>query len=72
MDATAKSAFVFAFAIAVLLHMLFGGSRMAGAVLNGGVMENAALGGMGWMWIPALLTLGLGVLFVWVIFGKKT
>jgi hypothetical protein len=26
---------------------------------------------MSWMWIPTLLTLGLGVLLGWVIFGKK-
>ena len=71
MNATTKTAFVTAFAIAVMLHLLFGGSRMAGAVLNGGLMGNIAMGGMGWMWIPALLTLGLGVLFLWVILGKK-
>jgi len=57
MGATTKTAFVTAFAIAVMLHLLFGGSRMAGAVLNGGLMENTAIGGMNWMWIPALLIL---------------
>jgi len=71
MGATTKTAFVTAFAIAVMLHLLFGGSRMAGAVLNGELMGSTAIGGMSWMWIPALLTLGLGVLFLWVILGKK-
>lgn len=71
MNATTKTAFVIAFAIAVLLYLLFGGSRMAGAVLNGGVMGNAAIDSMSWMWIPALLVLGLGVLSVWIIFGRK-
>ena len=72
MGAATKTAFVTAFAIAVMLHLLFGGSRMAGAVLNGGLMENTAIGGMSWMWVPALLTLGLGVLFLWIILGKRS
>jgi hypothetical protein len=72
MGATTKTAFVTAFAIAVILHLLFGGSRMAGAILNGGLMENTAIGGMSWMWIPALLTLGLGVLLLWVTLGKRS
>ena len=71
MGATTKTAYVTAFAIAAVLHLLFGGSRMAGAVLNGELMGNTATGGMGWIRIPVLLTLGLGVLFLWVIFGKK-
>ena len=71
MGATTKTAYVTAFAIAVVLHLLFGGSRMAGTVLNGELMGNTATGGMGWIWIPVLLTFSLGVLFCWVIFGKK-
>ena len=72
MGVTTKTAFVSAFAIAVMLHLIFGGSRMAEAVLNGGLMENTAIGGMSWMWVPALLTLGLGVLFLWIILGKRS
>jgi hypothetical protein len=41
------------------------------AVLNGGMTGDTAMGGMSWMWIPALLILGFGVLSVWVIFGQK-
>jgi hypothetical protein len=35
------------------------------------MMGNGAMGGISWMWIPALLALGLGVLLVWAIFGQK-
>jgi hypothetical protein len=31
----------------------------------------SGMGGMSWMWIPTLLTLGLGALLGWVAFGKK-
>jgi hypothetical protein len=29
------------------------------------------MGGISWMWIPTLLTIALGVLIGWAIFGKK-
>ena len=36
------------------------------------MMENGALGGTGWMWIPtALLMLGVGALFVWAFIEQK-
>lgn len=66
-----KTALVIAFAIVVVLLFLFGGGTMTGAALSGGMMGNGAMGGINWMWIPALLMVGLGVLFVWVIFGQK-
>ena len=39
--------------------------------MGGGMMGNAWMGGFGWMWIPAVLIVGLGVLLVWGILGKK-
>ncbi len=71
MNETNKTALVIAFAIAVVLLLLFGGGTMTGATLSGGMMGNGAMGGIGWMWIPTLLMLGLGVLLAWVIFGQK-
>jgi hypothetical protein len=35
------------------------------------MMGHGWIGGLSWMWIPTSLTLGLGVLLGWVIFGKK-
>jgi len=55
---------------------------MTGSMIGGGMMGQGGIGGyrMGhgwinggfsWMWIPTLLTLGLGILLGWLIFGKK-
>ena len=71
MNDTNKIALVIAFAIVVILLLLFGGGTMTGATLSGGMMGNGAMGGIGWMWIPTLRVLGLGVLLAWVIFGQK-
>ena len=71
MNATNKTALVIAFAVVVILLLLFGGGAMTGATLSGGMMGNGAMGGVSWIWIPAVLMLGLGVLLVWAIFEKK-
>jgi hypothetical protein len=47
---------------------MMNGSGMMGNGWRGGI---SGMGGISWMWIPALLTLGLGVLLGWAIFGKK-
>jgi hypothetical protein len=69
MDATNKT--VRGIAFVVVLLVLLGGGAMSRATLSGGMMGNGAMGGISWMWIPALLALGLGVLLVWAIFGQK-
>ena len=71
MNETNKAALMIAFAIVILLLLLFGGGTMTGATLSGGMMGNGAMGGISWMWIPTLLMLGLGALLVWLIFGQK-
>ena len=71
MNATNKTALVIAFAVVLVLLLLFGGGAMSGATLSGGMMGTGAMGGINWMWIPTLLMLGLGALLVWVIFGQK-
>ncbi|MEY4637376.1 MAG: hypothetical protein RJA55_3174 [Acidobacteriota bacterium] len=35
------------------------------------MMGNAWMGGFGWMWIPTLIVIGLGVLVMWGQFVKK-
>ncbi len=63
---------VTAFVVVVVLFVIFGGLSMLGAMMNGGMMRPGWNGGFGWMWIPSLLTLGLGILLGWMIFaGKK-
>ncbi len=66
-----KTTLVIAFAIVVVLLLLFGGGAMSGATLSGGMMGNGTMGGINWLWIPAVLMFGLGVLLVGAIFGQK-
>jgi hypothetical protein len=61
-----KTGLVIAFVVLVVLFLLFGGGAMTGATISGGMM-----GGISWMWIPTLLTVGLGVIIGWAIWGKK-
>ena len=48
-----------------------GGGAMTGGRMGEGVTGSAWKGGLGWMWIPAVLTVGLGALLAWGILGKK-
>ena len=71
MNTATKTILVIAFAIAIVLLLLFGGGAMTGTMMSGGMMGHGTMGGVSWMWIPTLLVLGLGVLLGWVIFGQK-
>lgn len=77
---TSKTPLLIAFVVVVVLFLIFGGWAMTG--MGGGMMGQGGIGGyrMGhgwinggfsWLWIPTLITLGLGVLLGWMIFGKK-
>ena len=71
MKATNRTTLIIAFVIIVLLFLLFGGGAMTGARLSIGMLGSGMMGGISWMWIPALITLGIGVFLGWAIFGKK-
>jgi hypothetical protein len=82
MNESSKTPLIIAFVVAVALFLIFGGGAMTDSMLGGGMMRQGGIGGyrMGqgwinggfsWMWIPTLLTLGLGVLLGWAAFGKK-
>lgn len=71
MDETNRTTLVIAFVIIVGLFLLFGGGAMSGATMSGGMMGSGSMSGISWMWIPTLLTLGIGILLGWAIFGKK-
>lgn len=76
---TSKTPLLIAFVVVVLLFLIFGGWAMTG--MGGGMMGQGGIGGyrmhgwinggFGWLWIPTLITLGLGALLGWLIFGKK-
>jgi hypothetical protein len=70
MDAT-KTVLVIAFIVAAALLLLFGGGMGTGTMMGGGMMGSASVGGIGWMWLPALLVVILGVVLFAVFFGKK-
>jgi hypothetical protein len=78
MNESSKTPLVIALVVVAVLFLFFGG----GAMMGGGMMGQGGIGGyrMGhgwinggfsWMWIPTLLTLGLGILLGWAVFGKK-
>lgn len=71
MNAANRTALVSAFVVVIVLFLLFSGGTMTGATMGGGMMGSGMMGGISWMWIPTVLTLGLGILLGWVIFGKK-
>ncbi len=71
MNETSKTVLVISFVVAVVLLLLLGGGAMTGATMSGGMMGSGTMGGIGWMWIPTLLILVLGVLLALLIFAKK-
>ena len=71
MNATNKTALVIAFAVVLVLLLLFGGGAMSGATLSGGMMGAGAMSGISWMWIPTVFMLGLGTFLVWIVFEQK-
>ena len=71
MNTTNKTILVITFVVVIVLFLLFGGGAMTGATLSGGMMGSGMMGGISWMWIPTLITLGIGILLGWAIFGKK-
>ncbi|HKR60321.1 MAG TPA: hypothetical protein VJS64_11355 [Pyrinomonadaceae bacterium] len=71
MNETNRTALIIAFVLVLVLFLIFGGGMMTGSMMSGGMMGHGWIGGMSWMWVPTLLTLGLGILLGWAIFGKK-
>lgn len=63
-------ALILAFVVVVLLFLFLGGGMATGGMMGGGMMGGGMMGGS-WLWLPTLLTLGVGILLGWVIFGKK-
>ena len=71
MNESNRTPLVIAFVVVIVLFLIFGGGAMTGSMMSGGMMGHGWIGGFSWMWIPTVLTLCLGVLLGWVIFGKK-
>ena len=71
MNERAKSVLVIALIVVGVLILLFGGGLATGTMMGGGMMGNGMMGGISWMWVPTLLTVGVGLLIGWTIWGKK-
>lgn len=69
MNETRKTILIAALGVIVALLLFFSGRMMTGATLSGGMMGSGWTHGISWLWIPMLLTLGLGALLAWAIFG---
>ncbi len=66
-----KKFLVVVFLVLVVMFLYFGGGAMIHGGMNGRVNENGWIGGNGWGWFPAIVTLGFGVLIGWLLFRKK-
>lgn len=65
-----NSSLVVAFAVVVLLFVFFAGGALMEGMSNGGMEGGGWMGVSTWMWTPTLLSLGLGVVLVRVIYKK--
>ena len=71
MNATNKTALVMVFAVVIAFALLFSSGAMTRATMGSSTMGSEMMGGIGWMWILTLLTLGMGILLGWAVFGGK-
>ena len=84
MTESSKTPLVIALVVVVVLFLIFGSGAMTGSMIGSGMMGQGQggigsyrmghgwiEGGFSWMWIPTLVTLGLGVLLGSAIFGKN-
>lgn len=75
MSKSNKTGLIIAFVVVVVLFLVFGGGAISGSfmgrgMMGDGMMGSGGIGGYGWMWIPTLLTLGLGIILGWMIFRQ--
>jgi len=71
MNIKSSTTLITAFIVTVVLFLFFSGGAMTGGMMNDGMIGDGGMGEPSWMWIPALFTLGLGVVFGWTILNKE-
>ena len=69
MNAKTRITLIISFVTVILLFLLFSSMVITGTMSNAGMMESQRISGFGWMWIPTVLTLGLGILLGWAAFS---
>ncbi len=82
MNKSNRIVLITAFLVVILLFLAFGYGAMSGSFMGRGMMGGGRMmgdgtmgqygyGGYPWMWIPAVIALGIGIFFGWLLFGKK-
>lgn len=71
MNANIRIILIVSFVGVILLFLLFSSMVITGALSNGGMMGDNRMAGISWMWIPTVITLGLGLLIGWAVFSKN-
>lgn len=71
MGATSKTALIVAFSIVAVLLLLFGSGVTTGTRLGDGMMGDGAMGGVGSIWLAALLVVVLGIVLFSALLRKK-
>ena len=68
---TNKTGLIITLVTVIVLSLLLAVWAMASTTISGGMMGSGNRSVTSWMWIPALFTLAVGILFGWAIFRKK-
>jgi hypothetical protein len=63
---------IVAFLALVVAFLLFAGGALADTRLISAMPRQGWLSGFSWLWIPALITLSLGILFAWGLREEAT
>jgi len=58
---------VVAFVAVVVAFLLFAGGALADTRLMAAMPQHGWTGAFSWLWIPAFISLGLGLLFAWAL-----
>ncbi len=64
MNAITRTVIVITLLAIVGLLLLFGGGMVSQAMMSDGMMDSTRFGAFGWMWVPSLLVIVLGVMLV--------
>ena len=71
MNISNRTVLVVAVAFGGLLLLFFGGGMTGGTMMGGGMMSAGSMGGIVWMWLPALLIVLIGLVFFSILVKNR-
>lgn len=76
MGNTNRTYLIIGFVVVVLLFLFYGSGMLGGGMMDGwrsggSVLSGHGMFGTGFMWLPTLISLALGVGLGWLIWGRK-